>query len=132
MTSLTSEDRFCYTCKHLIGNRHNRDREESVSNWKCGHEENIAERKLNLVTGIKRTVYVREDIATVRCTHCEGKWYELYEEPKRIQEEPKIGGKEAKVIIPTEEVFAPADLQATKDAAAKRIEELKRKKLGLS
>lgn len=134
MTLLTSdpnqvETRFCAHCKHLLGVRHYEDTKDK---WKCGHENNTESWQLDNVIGRKFRVFKVIDIYKTRNNDCKGNWYELYIQPEHIPNvnEPTIGGKKA-IELPTEEIFSATDLQANKEAAARRLEEMRRKKLGI-
>lgn len=97
------EDRFCANCKHLVGIRW---KTEAVENWGCGHPENTCWEKTNLVTGLKKRIFIRslamlrypteELLADVRVTLCgpEGKWYEEYKEPDYGKAEEPVAEKD--------------------------------------
>lgn len=129
----TSEDlRFCAECKHLLGVR---SKPWDAEDWACHHPNNLLKNEpyFNLVTGIQQ--YLREyqegSLFILRAdpAYCgpNGQWWEEYIEPE-YKAEPSIGGKQGRIIIPTEEVFSTAELSASAEAAAKRLAELKAKK----
>lgn len=128
--------KVCADCKHLIGVRESK---YEIDKWRCGHPNNVWESsdpggwEDDLVTGLRhRRFKISTDIYVLRISdqYCHGNWWEKYDKPIYYSE-PTIGGKKAAEITPTEEVFSATDLQANKDAAARRLEELRRKKLGL-
>jgi hypothetical protein len=83
--------KFCADCSHLIGVRWNT---EEISKWRCGHKNNIVEEKINLVTGIKKKLFIREDINYLRNTDTpdvcgpSGRWYERYIKDDRPELDP--------------------------------------------
>lgn len=119
------EIKTCQSCQHIRGNRSSPERSEF---WEC-FKFPIS---INVVTGAK----VYENCADARnnglLCGILGAFWEEYIQPDYSEKllEPTIGGKKA-IELPTEEIFKAEDLQANKDGAAKRLEEMRRKKLGL-
>lgn len=119
------EERFCADCKHLIGVRY----KPEIKNWQCGHPNNILKTKTNLITGIKEKIFIRagydgleylrykDEIDT--CGRV-GKWFERYEERS---EPPTIGGMQPS------EMLSEEDLKKNREAAQRRIEEIKQRKV---
>lgn len=116
-----ADDKVCADCARLIGVRH---RVAEIESWRCGHENNTGKSddkatwRKDLVTGLKYRIFKVEDIRVVRETQCKGDWYEKYIQPVR---EPTIGGS---VAIE----FDEDALAANKDAATKRVEEIRAKR----
>lgn len=126
--------KVCADCKHLIGVR---EATYETSKWRCGHPNNAFSTedptgwRDDLVTGLRHRIFKLDTyIYNIRINNCQGNWWEEYQKPV-FYNEPTIGGKKAAEITPTEEVFTADDLKANKESAARRLEELRRKKLGL-
>lgn len=112
------QGKFCADCTHLIGVRY--AKEEAEKRWKCGNPKNTVEWKMNNVTGIKYRIFSWNDIMHVREQECKGNWYEKYEHPE-YHSVDTIGGEEPVI-------FDEAAMAAGKEAAAKRLADLKARK----
>lgn len=120
MTSET-EEKTCRKCKHLLGRR---DYPMDWENWNCGHVNNYSGTRIHPVSGEGIRIFVDINILRVRIEKCHKEnWYEEYIKPEPL---PTIGGAEA-----TELVFDTEALANAASGAAKRLEEIKNKKLNL-
>jgi len=115
----------CNTCIHLLGNR---AYPKEFLSWKCGNQKNYKGTHTHVVSGEVIRIFLNESIYEVRITDCKGDWYEEYVQSLRvpIQTEPKIGG-----TIPTEIIFDPEQVKATREAAEERLRQLKEKKTSI-
>lgn len=111
----------CSDCAHVIGVRYKV--EDAETKWRCGHEKNTISWKTNPVTGLKYREFKVVPIMDARVGHCKSDWWELYVAPVHVGE-PTIGGQIASDIT-----LDPATLAANRDAATKRVEEIKARKL---
>lgn len=90
-------DKTCATCRSIKGVR---TRPELANTWRCW--KTLITKQRNPVTGEIDFYFTKENCLATRKDpeYCgpEGKWYELYEAPVYREEQPKIGGMEAKLI----------------------------------
>lgn len=111
------ELRTCQSCSNLIGTR---DYFTTLENWFCGK----TLLGTNVVTGQKIRLTCVEARTKPQLCGMTGKWWELYVKPVRTPE-PTIGGQ-----IATE--FSTEDLAKTREAAEKRVQEIKERKKRLT
>ena len=73
---------FCCQCKHLLGKRHDIG---NVDAWRCYHPDNIRHKRYNLVTGVPITIYMMEELESIRANSAlcgpTGAWFEQYIPP---------------------------------------------------
>jgi hypothetical protein len=121
-----TEGKFCADCKHLIGVRY----KPEAANWNCGHPENDnGMSDADLVTGLKKRMfkhsiynlryYPNKNIIPNPCDQA-GNWYEKYT-PPNYDVVDTIGGEEPVI-------FDEAAMAAGKEAAAKRLADLRARK----
>lgn len=126
------EERFCSTCRFLIGVRHKP--ELAKEKWKCGHPKNHHRKVFDVVTGLEEQLLVLNFIHDLRAESApenlcgiEGRWWEAYIEPDFYPKlgTPTIGGLEPQEL----EVFDADTLEKNRQAARELIENRRKQKL---
>lgn len=118
-----TEIKTCNKCSHVLGKRFYTDTWEK---WQCGHKENYKGTTTHPVSGEQQRIFITENIMEIRLFKCQGNWFEEYIRPEPI---PSINGTTAKLF---DAPMSNEDLVKNREAAAKKIAEIKLRKQGLS
>lgn len=93
---MPDEERYCQSCKNLVGKRWQSELAES---WSCHAKENVVAIGRDLVTGshtynLRFTTCYDARSAADEAQGCgsTGAWWEIYQEPEREYPRPKVVG----------------------------------------